>query len=430
MENNNDNRNNDSTNQNEFPGTTGQASRENTQEQYSGFPQSPPYPPYHHAPRRRRNIPAIILVLILIVIGVLAASYHVGIAVGGRITGNLRNGTPIPDNGINFSQTGITLDISLARNTVVVETHNRNDFLVVFTPPARGSYVRPAYAFSQNGMRLDIVEESRFRLINIDTSNTRGILTVFIPQNLDGAFAGMDISSSSGGVEIHGDNGNRIASNVVLGASSGRVQAENFAANTIEARTSSGAVTLNGLAATTGDFTVRASSGGVRANNLTVAGNLDINTSSGSIRADTLDIGGELYARASSGGITAENFTAHSASLRASSGTLNINNGDVTAGDFIIRTSSGGIRVNGLDVNGNLQANASSGRFTADDVTVLGNLTAETSSGGMTLDNLRVDGQINGRASSGNITITGVVDENRVSLRTSSGRITVNGQRW
>ena len=423
--NNNNNENRNSDFKNDFPSwasNPAQNSNDQPPGQYNG---------YHYAPRRR-NIGAIILVIVLILVGVTVIGNFVVMRTVNRVVSIPLSGTGTPVDQIRFSQTGVALNIGLARNDVRLETHAGSDFMVVFTPPSRGSYTRPTYEFSQNGMRLNIVEETSVNvgLFNINTSNNRGTLTVYIPRNLDGAFAGMDISTSSGSIDIRGDNGNQLANSATIRATSGRVRADGFTADTIDVRANSGSIELDSLTAASGNFNVRATSGRIRANGLTAGQGLDINTSSGNIDAENIVVNGRLSAETSSGRITIQHFIAGSATIRASSGNVTVNNGQVDNGNLTARTSSGTVRLNNLEVSGNTYTNTSSGRLTADNLTVTGNLTMESSSGGMTLGNPRVDGQTSGRATSGNVTISGMDDESRLSISTTSGNITVNGQRW
>jgi len=400
-----------------------------TPEQNNNTPHPAQYPGYPPMPRRRRKAWVVILVVLLIF--AISAGGNLAVRVFNRVTSStLANGANIQDGGITFNQTGVALDIRLARSSVVVKTHNSSYFQIDFAPPARGNFVRPVYAFSLNGMRLDIVEELSTGLFNFNTSNQRGVLTILVPQNIDGAFADIVISTTSGRIDIQGDSDNRLANGAVISATSGRVQAENLTAGSIDVRATSGALGVNRLIATDGDITVRTTSGGITVDNLDVNGNIHVNATSGRIRAGELAANGHISIESTSGSLALDIFTANSVNLSATSGAISINNGNTTAGDFSARATSGGIRVNGLDVNGNLNMNATSARLTADNVTVSGNLSMETTSGGVTLENSIINGRINARATSGSINITNVTDESRMELSTSSGSINVNGQRW
>jgi len=390
MENNNDNHNN-------YPSWLNQPAQNN---------EPPQHPSYDHTPKRRKA-PFVIAGIVLILVLASAVQFVASRIVNHAISSP--QGASIPAEGISFDQAGVHLNISLTSSRLVLQTHNSPNFLVTYTGQSRGRCVCPDFEFSQNGMRLDITQQPNVNFGLFGTnSSSRGILTVYIPRHLEDPFSTANISTSSGNIEIRGNNGNRLAADTNIRASSGRIQAENFTADTIDVRSSSGNISLDRLTAQSGDITARASSGRLDASHI-AARNIDLNTSSGNITANNLTAESALTASASSGRITLTDTTAATTRITASSGNVTATNTQTTSGDFTARTSSGRINLTNPTINGNLSAESTSGNITIQDPTAT---------------------QISGRATSGNITITGPIEENQLSVRTTSGNIRVNGQRW
>ena len=346
--------------------------REGAEEQQNiSGSQSPTPAHYPPSPRKKNKTSFAILAAILVIAGLLGGSSLVISSVRsvhGTSFNLSSNGSLIPDGGINTG-TGITLDINLISNSVVLRTHSRSDIVITYTPPSTGSYTHPHYEFNQGNSVLRIIEERRNNWFGVNNFQ-RGVLTVNIPENTDGVFESLSVSATSGRVEIFGDDGRKLANNVSLTVTSGGVFAFDFAADRVNLGATSGGVTLRGVEATSGNITAHSTSGGVTANRLNASGDISLTATSGGIRAD---------------GVSAD-------------------------GNLSVGSTSGGVRASGVFAAGDLSANVTSGGVTLENSEILGNVTARATSGGITFTNVSFD-------------------QNRASLSTTSGRITVNGER-
>lgn len=344
--------------------------REGAEEQQNtGNSQSPMPSHYPPSPRRKNKASFIILAAVLVIAGLIGGSHLVISSVQNVVFDSLANGSSIPGDGISFNNTNVVLDINLVSNSVVLQTHSGPDIFITYTPPTIGNYTRPHYEFSQGNTRLQIIEERRNNW-SIGINNIqRGVLAVFIPENVNGVFDSLNIAATSGRIEIFGDDGNRLANNVSVNVTSGGIFVYDFTADRVNFGATSGGVTLR-----------------------------DVGSS------------GNLTAHATSGGVSANNITA--------------------SGDISLTTTSGGVRANNITADGNLSMGSTSGGVRAGDIFVAGNLSVNVTSGGITMENSEILGNTNGRATSGGITFTNVdLDESRMNLSATSGRITVNGER-
>ena len=341
--------------------------------------QHPNYPP---EPKKSNKIPLIIIAAIVLILG---ANFSTTLM--GRGSNTQAGGAALTAEIVRVTQPVTELGIRLYNNAVTVGTHSGSYILVTYTPPSAGNYVRPTYQLSRDGMSLEVVEARRQNFnFSWNVSSQRGLLNVLIPEDMAGALELLSVSTTSGRIEISGDKGIRLASRINASTTSGGVLAENFAADSV---------------------TIGTTSGGVRANDLYLSGN--------------------LTAGATSGGASANNITADSAVISSTSGGARADN--LTVNSAVISSTSGGVRVSNILAD-SLEISGTSGGITANNLSV-GTLNARSSSGGMTFADSTISGSLNARASSGGITLSNVdADENQMSLSTSSGQINVNGRRW
>ena len=333
-----------------------------------------------YEPRMRSRLPRTILIVFLALIV---------LSTGWQLLTGWNNSDTIEL--INFDPANMNLNINLSSNGVYLTTHRGSDVRVTYTPPRFGNFTVPTYEFSRDS--LDIIEDQSFQawgLFNIININTGGLLTVYVPENMEG-FSELSIRTSSGRVEITGSRGLVLGDRVSLRASSGRITARDFSAGSLDIDASSGRIDLDTVNVTGGNLTARASSGRVELNEIYVPhGGLTARTSSGSVTADNLSVAENLSLTSTSGRVSAENTNA--------------------ASNFSMNATSGSVTASGLNVTGDLSMVSSSGRIALENSDVQGRLEARATSGSVTLNNVRAD-------------------RNRTYLRTSSGRITVDGQR-
>ena len=128
-----------------------------------------------------------------------------------------------------------------------------------------------------------------------------------------------------------------------------------------------------------GDIRVNISSGTIRSDINMVADSLSFESTSGTIRLNKLTAN-NINVRASSGSIRIDEINGN-ATVRASSGTIKINR---LVGIAEVETSSGTISV--MDVRGGVAAKASSGSVKVGVIELLANISATTTSGTVTLE--------------------------------------------
>ena len=132
--------------------------------------------------------------------------------------------------------------------------------------------------------------------------------------------------------------------------------------------------------------------------------NVNIRTTSGRINLNNLEVSNNL-------------------TLNVTSGNITLNNIEV-GNNANINTTSGNISMTNLQAN-RLESRVTSGRITANYLT-LANAELRTTSGNVTANNISVSGNINLRTTSGNVTTNNVVAGGNVDINLTSGRTNIN----
>ncbi|MCL1987717.1 MAG: DUF4097 domain-containing protein [Firmicutes bacterium] len=271
---------------------------------------------------------------------------------------------PIPADGIRASLP-ITLTADLVNARIVIEPHNANDIFITYDSPRRGQFVPPRY--SLNGTTLDITQESPNFNFGA-SSNSGGVITIFVPQDTNNVFDLLQLSTISGGISIDGNTGVYLADNLLVSSTSGEITANNFS----------------------------------------VMDNLDFSVISGRIRASNLSAHRDFTARSTSGRVNVEYIVAETVTASSTSGATSASY--VTADQITVRSTSGRVRMDNLQTD---------------------NLVAGSTSSGVQLQDSQITGEITLSAVSGRITLNNVdANPNLMNLSTVSGRITVDGNRW
>ena len=297
-----------------------------------------------YEPKKRSKWPVIILVIAVLMIGSNLGISFVGFGMFNRTSSAITSGAVLPVEGLQISQPITGLSTSLISNAITVEHHDGSYIFVIYTPPTRGSYMRPIYQFSQNGTKLEIAEESRRQLFNWNVSLQSGMLSIYIPRSMNNDLELLDITTVSGMIEIIGDNGAILADRVNAGAASGGILAENFTSGNVSASVISGGIRANNIV--TENAAISTVSGGITVNSL-VADMADLSTVSGGITADNLTLN-TLSALTTSGGINISDSTiSGSTNGRTVSGGLTFANVDADENQMSLSTTSGRITVNG-----------------------------------------------------------------------------------
>lgn len=187
---------------------------------------------------------------------------------------------------------------------------------------------------------LDVIrnEKRGFHFFDIDFTDKSTVITV--PRDFEG---GLDLKTSSGGVELSDLTGKEIA----IENTSGSIKIDN----------------------TKGDsLSVKNTSGGIRLANVTMGSDIAVGNTSGSIKFENVTAGGDLSAKGSSGGIKLDNIYADgninidntSGSIRGTikgkqsdyriraqvtSGSCNLTDSDEGSRELNVKTTSGGIKI-------------------------------------------------------------------------------------
>ncbi|MCL2016431.1 MAG: DUF4097 domain-containing protein [Defluviitaleaceae bacterium] len=284
----------------------------------------------------------------------------------------------IPAAGIRVASP-LTLTADVAGTRIVIETHNAQYIHITYEPPTHGDFVHPTYML--NGENLEILQSAHpnsqsnpvFNWNNVIIVNgpnhisTSGVITIFIPQNTNNVFDHLQLSNTSGGVNISGSRNFYIADNLQISIRSGGITAQDF---------------------NVANLNFSATSGGVRVNN---------------VFADF-----EFVASTTSGGVTVNDIAAENINLQSTSGGVNVN--QVTSPQITARSTSGGVRLDNLQTD---------------------TLVGSSTSGGVRLQNSAITGATTLTSTSGGVNISNTTaPQSLMNLSTISGRITVNGERW
>ena len=173
-----------------------------------------------------------------------------------------------------------------------------------------------------------------------------------------------------------------------------------------------------------GNISMKYSSGGITASKELKGANISVEVTSGGVNlADNITASGTVYIKSSSGGIKTEGITAKSADISCSSGGITVR-GAVTADEVYMKTSSGGASARLINA-GRFNIESSSGGIKIDELNGQGNV--RCTSGGIRILLLNPTGNVELRASSGSIRADVPRDlKHYVSTSATSGSVTVN----
>jgi len=301
--------------------------------------------PVEEAPRKRRNLLRNIVIALL---AIAVLQNFIGFGVFNGFNRGLPGGAEMPNDGIRVAAGSLTLDITMINSAVIVQTHSGNDVLITYQPARNG---RAMYQVTQNGGRVEVVEEfgraGRFGNFGIGR-NQRGILTVNVPRNTSrNPISAINISVTSGSIQINGYRNNRIAHNINVRATSGGINLNGFTAGDVSTAVTSGGIAINSVT-TDGVVSATATSGGVRANDVRAGGDITLRTTSGGIRCDNVRTDRNMSVTATSGGVRIDGSRIDGAlTATATSGGVNIYDTRTDENRMNLSTTSGGIRVNG-----------------------------------------------------------------------------------
>jgi len=223
---------------------------------------------------------------------------------------------------------------------------------------------------SDGSVRIYMTGKWHFRIMNfIDDT-----LIIEIPENFSGD---LDAETSSGSMKVIDEFQWTTAA---LKSSSGDIHIyDHLTADSLYAKTSSGAIRAEGNIRSNGDVSFKSSSGDIRLGGTVTAKNLNAETSTGAIRfqasvdmtenitlkssSGSIRLDGEiqaakLQATVNSGGIGLGSVAVESFYLESSSGTINA---DSISGGGEAKTTSGGIRLTLKDPGDSVNLNATSG---------------------------------------------------------------------
>lgn len=186
---------------------------------------------------------------------------------------------------------------------------------------------------------------------------------------------------------------------LVLENSSGSIESEmDLALESLQVTCTSGSIRLQAVFAEE-DILLKSSSGSLNSERLTAGGAVQLAATSGSVRPGNVQAADSITASTSSGSVRFDSAAAARVEASATSGSVRFDRLD---GEFLLKTSSGSIRVEGGDAFG--QANCTSGGLDITLSQLAGDIKLETSSGGCKLE-LPADSAFNfsAQTSSGSI---------------------------
>lgn len=284
--------------------------------------------------------------LALVVLGYLIASLSGRVNMGSFSIGELTAGELIKEEKFNASDVD-KLRLSTGDQKIMFYLTN-DDFITV--RQLDYSDAEPFTAEQENGA-LEITLDTKLRIMIMNF--TMPVLEVYLPHSYAGS---VTAHASSGGVRCD----DAVAwSDVDIESSSGTVRFESgIECKSLKVDCTSGTVRFQRISAD-GDVSIKATSGAVRIGDGIDCGNLLVKSSSGTV---------ELTGAVNSDGRV---------EIEATSGT--IRTGRITSGEYNIKSTSGAIRLEGLEGMGTVHA--SSGGVSCDALVVTGDSQLQSTSG-------------------------------------------------
>ncbi|MCL2353913.1 MAG: DUF4097 domain-containing protein [Defluviitaleaceae bacterium] len=215
-----------------------------------------------------------------------------------------------------------SIDANITVGRVYVQEHSDDGIRVVFEPPATGRYIRPHVSFNEATGALRVYEDR----VNINVfGNTRGgVLTIYLPRNIDNNIENFTARTTTGRVNVRFD-GALATGNVSLTTTTGRIYAEGFEAGSIRLQSTTGVNNMRHLISQ-GRIESTTTTGRVEGSNL-VAASGEFQTTTGRIELEHLDINGNLSARTTTGRIDLTNsIILGSLSTNTTTGRVNMSN--------------------------------------------------------------------------------------------------------
>ena len=209
-------------------------------------------------------------------------------------------------------------------------------------------------------------------------------------------------------------------------ATSGSIDVKNLKNSSLDVKTSSGSSRVENIEKSD-EVPIQSSSGSVKAANIVSTGNFTITSSSGSNKSSSIKCK-DFSANASSGSVTAEDIECDNLSAKSSSGSVKVANATVK-NTLETGATSGSVRVSdssATDLKG--QTNSGSIHFGNTDVDTA---YAECTSGGIRLEGLDVANAAEFKSKSGSIggSIKGKESDFSIVTSTTSGSCNLKGSR-
>lgn len=319
-----------------------------------------------------------------------------------------------PENRLN------TCEVEVKNGVLTVRQKQRLSFLNIFLPHVtddltvtiylpEGSYDKLNVTTASGGVTID--EEFTFKSAAISSSSGQITLGTISGDELtvsstSGAIT-TDHLNISGAMALSSTSGNLMAANLrvseglTLVSSSGVVSCQNTQADTIDCKTTSGAIRLSDLTAKR--LSADSTSGTVYGTDLAIDGSLMGETTSGNLSLYRTHASALLSAKSTSGTVNLDACEAAEITVKTLSGTLSL--ADTSAGGRLTATSTSG-KVDLINCNApDIALKTSSGSIKA----VLPQpmqFTVSSSSGRVRCPESAGEGTLKAQSSSGNIDIT------------------------
>jgi len=399
-------------------------------------------------PRKRRRMPGWVIALIFLGIGLAVglSNFNFNFGFGGvRDVGFIRQASDRDLTTLTLAASDVSnINVRLGIDCIHVETHNGRDIRIVYNPPRTGNYNRPIYNFNERTGQLEIFTESN---LVIGINNTRaGSLRIYLPD--ESILSDLTLRTSTGNINVAMQStASRLADNVSLHSTTGRINAMRVSAGSFSASSTTGRIELN-VIESDNNLTVSSTTGNIDGTNLTAGRNMSVTATTGRINLTNVGAEGDgefrsttgninltssivrdfnnVTINASTGRITASDFNANSVNIRSTTGNINVDRIDTTS-DFTATASTGRIEANGIRAN-MFQFTTTTGNISLDNGSTANNASFQASTGRVNISNTEIRGVLDVRTTTGNVNLTNVnTDMNRANITTNrTANVTIN----